>query len=49
MKPEIGFQQFERVALAGGEVLPDGIGNPPVVAVENFAHQFLMSTRQFVR
>jgi hypothetical protein len=48
MKAKIRFQQFERVALAGDEVLPNGIGNPPMVAVENFAHQFLMSARQIV-
>ena len=49
MKPEIWFQQFERVAPPDREVLAHGSGNPSVVAVENFAHQFLMSTRQIVR
>ena len=49
MKLEMWFQQFERVALPDREVLAHGIGNPSVVAVENFAHQFLMPAWQIVR
>jgi hypothetical protein len=49
VKPEIRFEQFKRVAVPHCEVVAHGFGNPGGVAVENFAHQMLISARQIVR